>query len=186
VIAIGDTASEFGLNLDTLVDGIISGVNNMSTAIETLNSHANAEGKVSTSYHYGNSDPYTESIVSTASSGATATVISSNSYISYFDGGYVESIAASLSHFDVGGYTGGGKYDVAGVVHGGEWVVPQEGSPVIRGDDQMTVEELKQIRKLMEKLVSMGIYNVSAVINTNDGGVTVRDMNPYDQVYSNL
>lgn len=47
-----------------------------------------------------------------------------------------------------GGYTGdGGKHEVAGVVHKGEYVVPQNGTLVLKGDDSDT--------KLLEKMVQL-------------------------------
>jgi predicted SnoaL-like aldol condensation-catalyzing enzyme len=44
-------------------------------------------------------------------------------------GGHIGPIATNVAHaYAEGGYTGqGGKYEPAGIVHKGEWVIPQEG-----------------------------------------------------------
>lgn len=55
------------------------------------------------------------------------------------------------SQYADGGYTGsGGKYEPAGIVHKGEYVVPQQGAPVVRGDNPKTVELLERIAKAIE------------------------------------
>ncbi len=64
--------------------------------------------------------------------------------------------------------------------------MPQRGVPVVRGDSPQTVEELPRIRVAMEKLVSMGVYNINAVINTRDGSIRSRDVSSMkDEVYRN-
>lgn len=51
-----------------------------------------------------------------------------------------------------GGYTGrGGKYEKAGDVHKGEWVVPQEGAMVIRGEDPVRAEVDQKMIELMQE-----------------------------------
>ena len=104
------------------------------------------------------------------------------------NGGYIESLAASISPFARGGYTGDGrKYESAGFdlleLHKGEYVVPQDGALVLREGENMTAEELKEIRKLMQKLVDMGIYSVNAEIYTNERSMKASDLSPIDSIY---
>lgn len=103
--------------------------------------------------------------------------------VAYDEGGYVPPM---LPSYDEGGYTGSGfKKQVAGIVHGGEYVVPQDGALVMKESD-MTVEELREIRKLMQRLVDMGIYNVNATINTNSAEIRSKELSPYDAVYRKM
>ena len=86
-----------------------------------------------------------------------------------------------------GGYTGdGAKYEERGSVHAGEYVIPQEGVPVVRGTDPASLDELKGIRKALEKLVSMGLYNVNATVYTSEKSVNARDLNPVDELFRTM
>lgn len=79
--------------------------------------------------------------------------------------------------FAEGGYTGdGGKYEPAGIVHKGEYVVPQQGVPVVRGSDPDTIDRLDKMVNLLQKIVSMGPGRVNAVINTNERSVSTNDI----------
>jgi hypothetical protein len=104
------------------------------------------------------------------------------------NGGSIESVAAKIIPFNRGGYTGDGfKQESAGVdlleLHKGEYVVPQNGALVLRGSDNMSSEELREIRRLLQRLVDMGIYSVNAQIYTNDKSMKTSDLNPYDAVF---
>lgn len=78
-----------------------------------------------------------------------------------------------------GGYTGrGAKYDAAGVVHRGEYVVPQEGAMVIRGDDPVRAESDQKMLDLMaenNRLLAM-IYASPAQYQTIVNGKVVDTM----------
>jgi hypothetical protein len=97
----------------------------------------------------------------------------------YYDGGYVDSAS---------GYTGdGGKFTPAGIVHGGEYVIPQQGSPVIRGDNPETTALLSKMVALLEKIVEMGPGRVNATINTSQGEVSTQSLfNMIDEIYKGL
>lgn len=91
----------------------------------------------------------------------------------HFNGGYVEPMPS----FAAGGYTGpGGKYQEAGVVHGGEWVVPQQGALVVRGDNQESVsllsrivDELTKQNQHLQALVNFGPARTKQTILNNNG-----------------
>lgn len=83
-----------------------------------------------------------------------------------FDGGYV----SGWPGFAEGGFTGrAGKYQPVGVVHGGEYVIPQEGSPVVRGDNPETVKLLRDILKALNTIAGYGPGNVKQTIIENHG-----------------
>lgn len=66
----------------------------------------------------------------------------------YYSGGFVD-----LPSFAKGGYTGDGlSREPAGIVHGGEYVVPQQGALVLRNDSSEVL--LRRLVSLMEQLVS--------------------------------
>jgi len=65
-----------------------------------------------------------------------------------------------------GGYTGdGGKYEVAGVVHKGEYVVPQGGALVSSSGEDTQI--MKEIRDILKDIKGMGPGRVSNTIFTN-------------------
>jgi hypothetical protein len=66
-----------------------------------------------------------------------------------------------------GGYTGdGAPWEIAGAVHRGEYVVPQNGSLVVRGENQETVNLLSEIRDLLRAIRERGMSQL--VINGSD------------------
>lgn len=81
-----------------------------------------------------------------------------------WDGGYVQELFTGGMAFDFsgGGHTGsGGKYEPAGVVHGGEYVVPQNGALVVRGDNQEVVRVLQRILDAIMRTGGNGSMNVT-------------------------
>jgi hypothetical protein len=83
-----------------------------------------------------------------------------------------------------GGFTGYGSIDeVAGNVHRGEYVTPSQGGLVLRGDSSESLAELKAIRRAMEKLAAMGLYNINAQIYPGSQAVEAGDVNVYDQIF---
>ncbi len=81
----------------------------------------------------------------------------------------INNVPSGTKGYAEGGYTGdGGKYQVAGIVHKGEYVVPREGVPVIRdGDSQKEMimllkgilRELSEIRKLGPGRINMNLVS---------------------------
>jgi hypothetical protein len=63
--------------------------------------------------------------------------------------------------------------DSAGIyeLHKGEYVVPQHGTPVVRGDNPETVSLLKRIADIMERIERQGPGRVNATIYTNQNKV---------------
>ncbi len=56
----------------------------------------------------------------------------------------------------LGGYTGAGqRHEAAGIVHRGEYVVPQEGSMVVRGTDEHTSQKQDDMIKLLAASVKV-------------------------------
>jgi hypothetical protein len=90
--------------------------------------------------------------------------------------------------FARGGYTGdGGKYDVAGFVHRGEYVVPQNGALVVRGDSTETVSVLRDILRTLNKIEAMGPGRVNATIHTNAPQVATRQIfSAKDRIYGTV
>jgi hypothetical protein len=81
-----------------------------------------------------------------------------------------------------GGYTGdGGKYEAAGVVHRGEYVVPQQGALVINGADN----EERQWRNLVVQLLRKISDNPTTFQAVLSGGSSV-PVNPYQSAQSRL
>lgn len=69
--------------------------------------------------------------------------------------------------FSAGGYTGyGGTYEPAGEVHKKEWVVPENGNLVVRGDSGQ-VEHLKKAVDLLAQLVNQGQIRPNVTIHTS-------------------
>lgn len=78
-----------------------------------------------------------------------------------------------------GGYTGEGlKYESVGIyeLHAGEYVVPQEGTPVIRGDNPKTVQLLESILKELQTIRSYGPGRVNATIYTNRQSLNTEEL----------
>jgi hypothetical protein len=79
--------------------------------------------------------------------------------------------------FANGGFTGiGRKWETAGIVHKGEWVVPQEGALVVRGDSPDTIELLRELVAVMKQIRDTRNANVNAVIQTSAPQVKVQDL----------
>jgi hypothetical protein len=99
----------------------------------------------------------------------TPTSTVSSSYTSGVSGAMFTSVKAigKMMSFDSGGYTGPGpKGDVRGVVHAGEYVIPQEGAPVIRGGDTVAHQKMDEMIRLLAAILQKAQTNVS--ISTND------------------
>lgn len=94
----------------------------------------------------------------------------------YMSGGYV----APVRGFAEGGYTGSIMANqVAGVVHGGEFVVPQQGALVSK--DPGTNERLDKMIAVLERIASQP-SRVNAVINTSEKQVDVNEsLSSYDR-----
>ena len=60
----------------------------------------------------------------------------------------------------------GGKYQAEGVYHVGEWVVPDNGSLVIRGEDRESLSVLKDIHSVL-KLIAANPTSFSVLLNGN-------------------
>ncbi len=87
----------------------------------------------------------------------------------FADGGYTGDPGGMGSYpaFADGGYTGtGASNEVAGTVHKGEWVIPTQGGPVIRGDNNQTVAILREILGVLK---DRQMPNVNMTIHGNDG-----------------
>lgn len=97
----------------------------------------------------------------------------------------------SGNHTGSGGYANGGftgygdKYAARGAVHAGEYVVPQQGTPVIRGDNQESLAALKLIAAILERIEKNPAV-VNAVINTNQQNVSMRNLNLTDLAHGTL
>lgn len=87
------------------------------------------------------------------------------------------SMGRPMRSFAPGGYTGDGlKHEIAGVVHRGEYVVPQNGALVVRGSREEEVALLKRIATILEAIEKKGINNLNAVINTRSGEIRYEDL----------
>jgi hypothetical protein len=76
-----------------------------------------------------------------------------------------------------GGYTGDGpKHEPAGIVHRGEYVVPQDGALIVRGESPETVALLERAVRALEKIERMGPGRVNATIYTNDSVLNTSDI----------
>lgn len=78
-----------------------------------------------------------------------------------------------------GGYTGGGlKFESAGLhlLHRGEYVVPQAGAPVVRGDNPVTVALLEEIRDELREIRKLGPGRVNATIHTSHASVNTQTL----------
>lgn len=109
------------------------------------------------------------------------------------DGGYMDADymrywrGQQPRTFSDGGYTGiGGKYEPAGIVHRGEYVVPQQGAAVVRGDNSQTVELLKKVVQVLERIEGQGPGRVNATIYTNQSQVKTADLTAKDKAYARL
>lgn len=96
--------------------------------------------------------------------------------------------------FAKGGYTGdGSKFQPAGIVHKGEWVVPQGGALVMRegagSDTRLFMEMLSELMKIREELKAikaMGPGRVNAVINTNMNEIKTSAITDNDRVRARI
>jgi hypothetical protein len=87
--------------------------------------------------------------------------------------------------FDVGGYTGDGpRNQPAGVVHKGEYVVPQNGTLVTRGDNVQTVEVLSRMLRVLERIEAQGPGTLNATIYTNQPTVSTKTLTNIDKAYA--
>lgn len=87
-----------------------------------------------------------------------------------------------LHGFATGGYTGtGGVTDPAGIVHKGEYVVPQEGAMVVRGQDPESSKKQDRMIQLLEK-ISENPAMFQAVVN----GVPTKAQPVYQQAKARL
>jgi hypothetical protein len=79
--------------------------------------------------------------------------------------------AARMASFAPGGYTGdGSKYEpVPAMLHKGEYVVPQQGALVIRGDDSVVV--LREILNVLKRIETKGGAGVAINVQSR----SVRD-----------
>jgi hypothetical protein len=86
-----------------------------------------------------------------------------------------------------GGYTGDGMPDeVAGVVHKREYVVPEKGALVIRGDNSESVMVLKEIAAVLRDIRAMGPGRVNAYISTNRDQLHTSEFTAKDRAYSHI
>jgi hypothetical protein len=86
-----------------------------------------------------------------------------------------------------GGYTGDGMPDeVAGVVHKREYVVPEKGALVIRGDNAESVMVLKEIAAVLRDIRAMGPGRVNAYISTNRDQLHTSEFTAKDRAYSHI
>ena len=96
------------------------------------------------------------------------------------DAMYSEMVRMSgpkVKGFAEGGYTGHGlKYEPAGIVHKGEYVVPQNGSLVIRGDNSEIAKLLSEIKMLLARIEKQGPGRVNATIYTRENQVKSGDL----------
>lgn len=106
-------------------------------------------------------------------------------------GGYMMTRAertfmSQVAQYDIGGYTGAGdRLAPRGVVHGGEYVIPQQGTPVVRGDNQATLAVLNNIAAILERIEKNPAV-VNAVINTNQHNVAMKNLNLTDLAHGNI
>jgi len=89
----------------------------------------------------------------------------------------------SYHGFAEGGYTGSGsKYQAAGTVHKGEYVIPQAGAPVVMSPEQ--TELLKEIRDLLKVIHSEGANAIIMVPDSKPGKAISTISNMYDKTWS--
>ena len=109
----------------------------------------------------------------------------------YDSGGYVHPDRNFLQwmperSFAGGGFTGhGAKHMPAGIVHAGEYVVPQEGALVLRGGDAKTHELLEKIVAVLKQIAD----NKGDKVNINVTAQRVQDaleaaLSPYDSAFA--
>lgn len=80
------------------------------------------------------------------------------------------------------GYTGdGARTTRAGLAHAGEWVVPQNGSLVIRGENTETVKTLVEIRDLLRDIRAKGLAQL--IFNVKGSEVTRLTQDLLDKTY---
>jgi hypothetical protein len=91
-----------------------------------------------------------------------------------------------LPSFGAGGYTGTGhRYEPAGVVEAGEYVVPQDGALVVRGSDKETVTVLREAVTWLKKIAEAGRGNLTQHIYTNDvRSATKTGLDIYDKAFA--
>jgi hypothetical protein len=96
-------------------------------------------------------------------------------------GGVMADVGGYIPGFDGGGYTGlGPKHQAAGVVHAGEWVVPQHGSLV-----SSNPEMLGLLKKIHEELTGIHKDGGNAVIHINQASPT-KAMNSAKSLYQKV
>lgn len=83
------------------------------------------------------------------------------------DGAYVGfHTGDALKSFAPGGFTGAGmKHQIAGIVHKGEYVVPQDGALVMQSGNTEMIAILKEIRDLLRTIKGYGPARMSATIH---------------------
>lgn len=102
-------------------------------------------------------------------------------------GGYMMTRAeASMRSFDAGGFTGyGDKTAPRGTVHGGEYVIPQQGTAVIRGDNQESLAVMKAMLSVLERMEKNPAV-VNAVISTNQSKFAMKNLNLTDLAHGSI
>ena len=74
----------------------------------------------------------------------------------------------TITPYATGGYTGDGAInEAAGIVHKGEYVVPQNGQLVVRGGESEMVTILRQVKDILESIDRKGINNLNSTIYTS-------------------
>src|SRR6185369_505086 len=79
-----------------------------------------------------------------------------NNKLGMYDGGMVPN--GPLPSYFPGGYTGSGlpSAPVPAILHGSEYVIPHQGVPVLRGDNQESVSVLKEMLKELINIRELG------------------------------
>lgn len=84
--------------------------------------------------------------------------------------------------FATGGYTGkGDKYEPAGTVHKGEYVIPQEGAPVVMSSEMTQL--LRSIHKELQGIRSEGGNAMITIHANNAGKATNEALSLYDKTW---
>ena len=118
-----------------------------------------------TSQTYQQAISYTPQVTGAGSAGVPLAVTRHVGGAGYDLGG---PVAYGLPSFDEGGFTGmGSKHEVKGVVHGGEWVVPQGGSLVSSNPEMLIL-----LKKIHDELQGIHKDGGNAMVNIIQGTPT--------------
>jgi len=86
--------------------------------------------------------------------------------------------------FAEGGYTGsGGKYEPAGVVHKGEYVIPSQGAPIMVAPEHIAV--LKEILKQLQVMHAEGGNAIVQINTSSPQGAVRQGRSLYERAWSN-